>query len=157
MNIKLKSRRINDNIIQYYKVYVTDNGDEYNSIEEYNKHSMDYKSLKDYNINISESYKTFLLDLSEYLGDYFRVKQFNVLNGSITVRYFSTILDYDYKDIFGKDSINLIHIPKRKIFDIEVEVIKFHIFKNEYVIFKDMKEQVYKAVKEIDNRINKQN
>ena len=82
MNIKLKSRRINDNIIQYYKIYATNNGDEYNSIEEYNKHSMDYKSLKDYNIN--ESYKTFLLDLSEYLGDYFTVEQFDILNGSIS-------------------------------------------------------------------------
>ena len=113
MNIKLKSRRINDNIIQYYKIYATNNGDEYNSIEEYNKHSMDYKSLKDYNIN--ESYKTFLLDLSEYLGDYFTVEQFDILNGSITVRYFSTILNCDYKDIFKMDSINLTHRPKRKI------------------------------------------
>ena len=152
MNIKLKSRKINDNIIQYYKVYVTNNGDEYNSIEEYNKHSMDYKSLKDYNIN--ESYETFALDLSEYLGDYFTVTQFNTLNGYITVRYFSTIVDYDYKDIFKMDSINLIHIPKRKIFDIEVQIIKIYIFKNEYVIFKDIKEQVYKAVEEIENKIN---
>ena len=152
MNIKLKSRRINDNIIQYYKTYVTNNGDEYNSIEEYNKHSMDYKSLKDYNIN--ESYETFALDLSEYLGDYFIVKQFDILNGCITVRYFSTILDYEYKDIFKMESINLIHTLKRKIFDIEVPVIKIHIFKNEYVIFKDIKEQIYKAVEEIENKIN---
>lgn len=153
MNIKLKSRRINDNIIQYYKVYVTNNGDEYNSIEEYNKHSMDYKSLKDYNIN--ENYETFVLDLSEYLGDCFTVKQFNVLNGCITVRYSSTILEYDYKDIFKIDSINSIHRPKRKIFDIEVQVIKFYNFKKRYVIFKDIKEKVYKIAKEIENKNNK--
>ena len=153
MNIKLKSRRINDNIIQYYKVYVTNNGDEYISIEEYNKHSMDYKSLKDYNIN--ESYETFALDLSEYLGDYFTVTQFNTLNGYITVKYLSTIVDYEYKDIFKMESINLIHTLKRKIFNIEVPVIKIYIFKNEYVIFKDIKEQVYKAVKEIENKNNK--
>lgn len=153
MNIKLKSRRINDNIIQYYKVYVTNNGDEYNSIEEYNKHSMDYKSLKDYNIN--ESYEAFALDLREYLGDCFIVKQFDVLNGYITVRYSSTILEYDYKEILKMDSINLTHRPKRKIFDIEVQVIKFYNFKNRYVIFKDIKEKVYKIVKEIENKNNK--
>ena len=153
MNIKLKSRRINDNIIQYYKVYVANNGDEYNSIEEYNKHSMDYKSLKDYNIN--ECYRTFALDLSEYLGDCFIVKQFDVLNGYITVRYFSTILEYDYKDILKTDSINLTHRPKRKIFDIKVQVIKFYNFKKRYVIFKDIKEKVYKIAKEIENKNNK--
>ena len=153
MNIKLKSRRINDNIIQYYKVYVANNGDEYNSIEEYNKHSMDYKSLKDYNIN--ECYRTFALDLSEYLGDNFTVRQFDVLDGCITVRYFSTILEYDYKDILKMDSINLTHRPKRKTFDIEVQVIKYHNFKNKYVTFKDIKEKVYKIVKEIENKNNK--
>ena len=127
MNIKLKSRRINDNIIQYYKIYATNNGDEYNSIEEYNKHSMDYKSLKDYNIN--ECYRTFALDLSEYLGDNFTIKQLDVLDGYITVGYFSTILEYDYKDILKMDSINLTHRPKRKIFDIKVQVIKFYNLK----------------------------
>ena len=150
MNIKLKSRKINDNIIQYYKVYVADNGDEYNSIEEYNKHSMDYKSLKDYNIN--ECYRTFALDLSEYLGDNFTVKQLDVLDGYITVGYFSTILEYDYKDILKMDSINLTHRPKRKIFDIKVQVIKFYNFKKRYVIFKDIKEKVYKIAKEIENK-----
>ena len=153
MNIKLKSRRINDNIIQYYKIYATNNGDEYNSIEEYNKHSMDYKSLKDYNIN--ESYKTFLLDLSEYFGDYFTIKQLDVLDGYITVGYFSTILEYDYKDILKMDSINLTHRPKRKIFDIKVQVIKFYNLKKRYVIFKDIKEKVYKIAKEIENKNNK--
>ena len=133
MNIKLKSRRINDNIIQYYKIYATNNGDEYNSIEEYNKHSMDYKSLKDYNIN--ECYRTFALDLSEYLGDNFTIKQLDVLDGYITVGYFSTILEYDYKDILKMDSINLTHRPKRKIFDIKVQVIKFYNLKKRYVIF----------------------
>ena len=153
MNIKLKSRRINDNIIQYYKIYATNNGDEYNSIEEYNKHSMDYKSLKDYNIN--ECYRTFALDLSEYLGDNFTIKQLDVLDGYITVGYFSTILEYDYKDILKMDSINLTHRPKRKIFDIKVQVIKFYNFKKRYVIFKDIKEKVYKIVKEIENKNNK--
>ena len=150
MNIKLKSRRINDNIIQYYKVYVANNGDEYNSIEEYNKHSMDYKSLKDYNIN--ECYRTFALDLSEYLGDNFTIKQLDVLDGYIIVGYFSTILEYDYKDILKTDSINLTHRPKRKIFDIKVQVIKFYNFKKRYVIFKDIKEKVYKIAKEIENK-----
>ena len=150
MNIKLKSRRINDNIIQYYKVYVANNGDEYNSIEEYNKHSMDYKSLKDYNIN--ECYRTFALDLSEYLGDNFTIKQLDVLDGYITVGYFSTILEYDYKDILKMDSINLTHKLKRKIFDIKVQVIKFYNFKKRYVIFKDIKEKVYKIAKEIENK-----
>ena len=150
MNIKLKSRRINDNIIQYYKVYVTNNGDEYNSIEEYNKHSMDYKSLKDYNIN--ECYRTFALDLSEYLGDNFTIKQLDVLDGYIIVGYYSTILEYDYKDILKMDSINLTHRPKRKIFDIKVQVIKFYNFKKRYVIFKDIKEKVYKIAKEIENK-----
>ena len=153
MNIKLKSRRINDNIIQYYKIYATNNGDEYNSIEEYNKHSMDYKSLKDYNIN--ECYRTFALDLSEYLGDNFTIKQLDVLDGYITVGYFSTILEYDYKDILKMDSINLTHRPKRKIFDIKVQVIKFYNFKKRYVIFKDIKEKVYKIAKEIENKNNK--
>ena len=114
---------------------------------------MDYKSLKDYNIN--ESYEAFALDLSEYLGDCFIVKQFDVLNGCITVRYFSTILEYDYKDIFKMDSINLTHRPKRKIFDIEVQVIRFYNFKNRYVTFKDIKEKVYKIAKEIENKNNK--
>ena len=114
---------------------------------------MDYKSLKDYNIN--ESYEAFALDLSEYLGDNFTVRQFDALNGFITVRYFSTILDYDYKDIFKMDSINSIHRPKRKIFDIEVQVIKFYNFRNRYIIFKDIKEKVYKIVKEIENKNNK--
>ena len=153
MNIKLKSRRINDNIIQYYKIYATNNGDEYNSIEEYNKHSMDYKSLKDYNIN--ECYRTFALDLSEYLGDNFTIKQLDVLDGYITVGYFSTILEYDYKDILKMDSINLTHRPKRKIFDIKVQVIKFYNLKKRYVIFKDIKEKVYKIAKEIENKNNK--
>ena len=111
---------------------------------------MDYKSLKDYNIN--ESYEAFALDLSEYLGDCFIVKQFDALNGCITVRYFSTILEYDYKDIFKMDSINLTHRPKRKTFDIVIQVIKYYNFKNKYVIFKDIKEQVYKIAEEIENK-----
>ena len=77
------------------------------------------------------------------------------MNGYITVGYFSTILEYDYKDILKMDSINLTHRPKRKIFDIKVQVIKFYNFKKRYVIFKDIKEKVYKIAKEIENKNNK--
>ena len=114
---------------------------------------MDYKSLKDYNIN--ENYESFALDLRKYLGDNFTVRQFDALNGCITVRYFSTILEYDYKDILKMDSINLTHRPKRKTFDIVIQVIRFYNFKNRYVTFKDIKEKVYKIVKEIENKNNK--